>query len=250
MKLPAATLSTDNGLDIPVEINVRHIRSRYRITISEKGARLTISPSLVTESEKILRKHAGWIRKHYQSMRNSVLDSNLVDGSVIFFKGERLTLGISEGDNAVSYDAGRDVLQFCVPDKDPENVRDRLRLWYFSQSANFAKILGARWCCGSGKFRIDRLVLKDMGTRWGTCCSRQRIITLNWRLILAPDEIYEYVLLHELAHLKVPRHGKDFWDYLETISPGASVKRSWLNKNGYPILHFLSERRLSPERIM
>ncbi|MFZ2653381.1 MAG: YgjP-like metallopeptidase domain-containing protein [Victivallales bacterium] len=249
MTISHATLSAADGIDIPVEINVRHIRSRYRITVSEKGARLAISPSLAMESGKILRKHASWIGKHYLSLKDSVLDPNLSDGSEILFKGERMRLGISEGENSVSYDSENDVLQFCVPRNGREDIRDRLRLWYLSQSANFAKILAARWCV-SGKFKIDKLVLKDMSTRWGTCCSRRKIITLNWRLILAPDGIYEYVLLHELAHLKVPGHGREFWNYMETILPGASIKRSWLNKNGYPILRFLSERRLSPERIM
>jgi len=97
---------------------------------------------------------------------------------------------------------------------------------------------------------MERLVLKDMSTRWGTCCRKRKIITLNWRLILAPDDVYEYVFLHELAHFRVPGHGRRFWEYMEVSFPGTASRRTWLNRNGHALLHFLSEEKLSPERIV
>ena len=67
---------------------------------------------------------------------------------------------------------------------------------------------------------------------------------------MAPDEIFEYVLVHELAHLEVAGHGRDFWNHVEDILPGSLMKRKWLSKNGFPLLRFLGDYKLSAERIM
>ncbi|OGV41109.1 MAG: hypothetical protein A2X48_12175 [Lentisphaerae bacterium GWF2_49_21] len=243
------SISTEDGQAIPVEIIIKSIRSRYRISVSEKGVRLVLSRSSRSDAGKILEKHARWIRNHYAKMKDSVLEYRIADGSEIPFRGCKCLLKISSGENSIAFDSDRYTLEMQVSDPAPENLRSRLRLWYLSQSANFAKILSVR-LDAVGKFDVRRIVLKDMSTRWGTCCRKRRIITLNWRLILAPDDIYEYVFYHELAHFKVPGHGREFWSWMDTILPGSSSRRSWLNKNGYALLHFLSEDRLSPERIL
>lgn len=239
-----------DGREIPVEISVKPIRSRYRLAMSELGVRLVIPKSRLHEASDILNRHSKWISSHYEKISRHVREiPQISDGADIPFRGGKCFLKIIAGNNNASYDRDSSILQFCVPVNDAENIKARLCLWYFAQSANFAKTLCLKWNVKE-RFGAGRIVMKDLRTRWGTCNIRSKSIILNWRLIMAPDDIFEYVLVHELAHLEVTGHGRDFWNHVEALLPGSLVKRRWLNKNGFPLLRFLGDYKLSAERIM
>jgi predicted metal-dependent hydrolase len=76
-------------------------------------------------------------------------------------------------------------------------------------------------------------------TRWGSCSSSGHI-SLNWRLAVAPMEVLDYVVVHELCHLKHPNHSKNFWKLVETTIPRWKKIRYWLSENQYAF-DFLSE---------
>lgn len=101
--------------------------------------------------------------------------------------------------------------------------------WYREQARDlFTRRLGelaARY-----GFQFSRMRLSSARTRWGSCSSRGTI-SLNWRLVLAPAEVVDYVILHELAHLRVPNHSKDFWRLVESLCPEAKHHRQWLKDN-------------------
>ena len=239
-----------HGRDIPVEITVKTIRSRYRISMSEHGVRLVISKSSLHEASDILNRHSKWISSHYDKIRSDIGEiPEIAEGAQIPFRGGTCLLNIIGDSNNSCYDADKSLLQLYAAGSDSENIRGRLCLWYFAQSADFAKKLCIKWQVRE-RFGAKRIVLKDLRTRWGTCNVRSKSIILNWRLIMAPDDIFEYVLVHELAHLEVPGHGSDFWNHVEDILPGSLMKRRWLNKNGFPLLRFLGDYKLSAERIM
>ena len=78
------------------------------------------------------------------------------------------------------------------------------------------------------------ILVKNYKSRWGTCFGDGRIY-YNWKLILAPEGIMEYVVAHELCHLKVPNHSKRFWEFLETEIPDWKARRRWLKINGHAL---------------
>ena len=239
-----------DGWEIPVEITVKPIRSGYRISMSERGVRLVIAKIRLPEATDILNRHSKWISNHYGKIKRHAAEiPEIADGAGILFRGGKCLLKIACGANDVSYDADASLLKLQVIGNDSGNISNRLCLWYFAQSADFAKKLCLKWNVRES-FGARRIVMKDLRTRWGTCNTRTKSIILNWRLIMAPDDIFEYVLIHELAHLAVAGHGKDFWNHVEAILPGSLVKRRWLNKNGFPLLRFLDDYKLSAERIM
>lgn len=80
---------------------------------------------------------------------------------------------------------------------------------------------------GKLKVPVNRISIRDQRTRWGSWSNRQNI-SLNWRLIMLPDQLINYVLLHELTHSFHPNHSDDFWISLENICPGARAKRDAL----------------------
>lgn len=76
-----------------------------------------------------------------------------------------------------------------------------------------------------------RITIRDQKTRWGSCSSKGTL-SFNWRLILAPPRVLDYVVIHELCHLTYMNHGKDFWNAVSCVMPDYKIYRDWLKKNG------------------
>ena len=80
-----------------------------------------------------------------------------------------------------------------------------------------------------------RIRIGDQRTLWGSC-SVAGTLSFNWRLVLAPLEVLDYVVVHELCHLRVPNHSKTFWSLVEASRPGWREQRGWLREHGPELL--------------
>jgi len=80
-------------------------------------------------------------------------------------------------------------------------------------------------------FKYNRVSVKDQSTRWGSCSSHGNL-NFNWKLVLAPVEVMDYVIIHELAHTRQMNHSKHFWAVVAEISPDYKIQRMWLKENG------------------
>jgi hypothetical protein len=76
----------------------------------------------------------------------------------------------------------------------------------------------------------DRVFIKDQRTLWGSC-SGKRNLNFNWRLAAAPPEVLDYVVIHELCHLREMNHSKKFWGLVAVTCPGYAARRKWLKDN-------------------
>ncbi|HKP17711.1 MAG TPA: YgjP-like metallopeptidase domain-containing protein [Gaiellaceae bacterium] len=85
--------------------------------------------------------------------------------------------------------------------------------------------------------RYQRIRIADQRTLWGSCSSRGTL-SFNWRLVLAPPEVLEYVVVHEVCHLRVPNHSRRFWALLDRHRPGWRAERAWLREHGPELLAF------------
>ena len=84
----------------------------------------------------------------------------------------------------------------------------------------------------------EKINFKDTKSRWGSCSSTGSIM-LNWRLIMAPPSVYNYVIIHELAHLVHMNHGPLFWKLVQELSPNYLKDKEWLKKNGKEIRRYI-----------
>lgn len=75
------------------------------------------------------------------------------------------------------------------------------------------------------------IAIRDQRTRWGSC-SRRGTLSFSWRLLLAPAEVLEYVVVHELCHLREPNHSQAFWRVLDAARPGWRAQAGWLREHG------------------
>ena len=89
------------------------------------------------------------------------------------------------------------------------------------------------WLCVEPR----RIQIRDQRTRWGSC-STHGTLSFNWRLVLAPLEVLDYVVVHELCHLREPNHSSRFWRLVESRRPGWRAQRRWLHEHGPELLAF------------
>ncbi|MCI0503476.1 M48 family metallopeptidase [Candidatus Micrarchaeota archaeon] len=82
---------------------------------------------------------------------------------------------------------------------------------------------------------VPRVTIRDNSSRWGSC-SPDGSISLNFRLLFMPQDVLDYVIIHELAHTRYRSHGVRFWDLVEKIVPDHREKRRWLRENGWEAL--------------
>lgn len=80
----------------------------------------------------------------------------------------------------------------------------------------------------------NRITIRDQKTRWGSC-SAKGTLSFNWRLMLAPPEILDYVVIHELCHLTYMDHSAAFWRKVESVCPGYRTARRWLKDHGHEL---------------
>lgn len=92
---------------------------------------------------------------------------------------------------------------------------------------------------------FGRVKVKDQSSRWASC-SREGNLNFNWRLTLAPPEVLDYVVIHELAHRLEMNHSRRFWAHVEKLVPDHRAHRRWLRKNG-EALYRAPRRELAPE---
>jgi predicted metal-dependent hydrolase len=83
----------------------------------------------------------------------------------------------------------------------------------------------------------SRIQVRDQRTRWGSC-STTGTLSFNWRLVLAPFDVLDYVVVHELCHLVEPNHSRRFWKLVERRRPNWRAQRDWLDRNGPELLAF------------
>jgi hypothetical protein len=95
----------------------------------------------------------------------------------------------------------------------------------------------AAWEGGRLDLRPRSLAIRDQRTRWGSCSSRGAL-SFNWRLVLAPEPVLRYVVVHELCHLREQNHSTAFWRLVEEALPRYDEGRSWLRRHGHELLAY------------
>ncbi len=85
--------------------------------------------------------------------------------------------------------------------------------------------------------RLDRVTVRDTRSRWGSCSSTARL-SFSYRLIFAPREVMEYVVAHEVAHLRHMNHSRAFWNAVATLCPEYEAAKEWLTLHGKDLYRF------------
>ena len=180
--------------------------------------------------QTFIREKAGWIsgRQRVIAARNATPPLSFTEGMKVPFMGKELCLTLREMDQQ---EAAIDSLHIPIPGELSEDARQAeiktgLILWYKKQARRELQDRLNRWATHIG-VTPTRLFITNTKGRWGSCTARNEI-RLSWRLVLAPAEVVDYVLVHELCHIPHKNHGKRFWGMVDRFIPDAKRMRQQL----------------------
>ena len=181
----------------------------------------------------LVQKRAGWIIKQQQRFRSyappTVFPREYVSGESYRYLGRQYRLKVRDG-TPEQLALGRSDLFVTVRDRDPQRVQRLLERWYRAEAQRiFAERLHACWPrVAPLGVAVPTLTIRRMKTRWGSCGRNGRIL-LNLRLIQAPIDLIDYVLVHEVCHLKEHNHSTRYYALLDTAMPDWRERRQRLN---------------------
>ncbi|NOT16412.1 MAG: M48 family metallopeptidase [Methylotenera sp.] len=214
-------------------------RQRRTVGLKVTATGLVIhAPKRIAQSqlEGIIAQKADWIRQKLAKVSENQLPSRTwQDGEQLLWLGSSITLDLQHAPRAkaVSYTSG--FLQLAMPNyNEPSAVKRKVIQWYKKQALpDFSR----RLTLFATKLGVPTpiLFLSSAQSRWGSCNSKKEI-RLNWRLMQAPPHLINYVVCHELAHLKEMNHSAKFWAVVASIYPDYKLAEKEL-KAWSPKLH-------------
>jgi predicted metal-dependent hydrolase len=156
-----------------------------------------------------------------------------LDGDVFLYLGEPHTLKLMiSPKNGVNV-LGQDIVVSLKPGTPVDKVPEILRKWYIARARELLNERLQHYSAELGTVPA-RVAIRNQSRRWGSCSSRGNV-NLNWKLVMAPPAVLDYVVAHELCHLRHPNHQPEFWKMLAGIMPDFADRRKWLKMNGHKL---------------
>lgn len=184
--------------------------------------------------ERLVHDKAGWIHKklHFnEHVRARPQPRKFREGETLIFAGAPLQLSIRPGRHAVR--AEDETILVHLPRHDPlkyeEIVRRKLTGWYRKQALEHLEERVAHYSAIIGQ-APTKVGVKSYKSRWGSC-HRDGRIYFNWRIVMAPEPVIDYVVVHELCHLIHHNHAPAYWQLVESVLPEFRQAKTWLKIN-------------------
>lgn len=181
--------------------------------------------------QQFIQEKTPWILKHQQQVRNRMSAASgrqYASGETFLYLGQECPLVVSAGKRAgLRLKDG----VFHLTSTSPQQAEDLFTQWYRQQARQVLALRTATWA-SQLTINITAIRISSARTRWGSHSTRGTI-SFTWRLVMAPLEIIDYVIVHELMHARQPNHSQKFWDLVAAVLPDYRQRRQWLKTNGH-----------------
>ena len=223
------------NVTIPYSIIKSNRRKTSQITV-DKDSVVVRTPSSKTTSEikKIVDGKKKWIfRKQleFQKQNSVILKPSYLTGSKLPYLGRSLTLKIlkNKKTESISLKKGMFIVSIKSKRSSKTQVKKIYQKWLMEKSS---KLFETRISKISKKLKLKprKIIIKNLKDRWGSATS-DSTINLNMNLIKAPSSVIDYVILHELCHLKIKGHSYKFWQMVKRYMPNYEDQKRWLELN-------------------
>ena len=213
------------GLKINYEVRKSEEASRPRVDHKLGDFTVVIPEGENHDPEDLLFSKKNWVskkRKEYLQFERKIPERNFEEGEEISILGDEKEIWIEKqrsnqiDDNIVL--AKHLVERTSLKDQLEKALRDKARDVIKAKIEQYSSEL---------KNDHEKVFIRDQQTRWGSCSSKGNL-NFNWRLILGPEHVLEYVVVHELAHLKEKSHNEDFWSIVREVYPDYKKSNRWL----------------------
>jgi predicted metal-dependent hydrolase len=220
--------------EIPYTFRPSGRARRVSLRIRDAGVVEVVMPlhQVLPPPETFLKRHADWILRTLDRFSHAIgADLVLGDGSRLFLLGAERTIRITREDRRRPLMAlvDSEIIIRLTPES-PGDIRPLLSRWLRAK-ANSIIPRRVSELNGDWGFVYTGITIRNQRTRWGSC-SRRGALSFNWRLIILPTEVADYLICHELAHLKYLDHSRRFWMLVEKICPSFRQSERWLRRNG------------------
>ena len=200
--------------------------------INQEARLIVRAPHFVSEDyiQKLVFQKQNWIvRKQsiIQEKQNRILKRNFIPGEKFLFLGNKYVLQTVEDlPKAVVFDGSLKISSMVLG-----NVKEHLEYWYKTQAFDYINQKTGYYAQMHG-LKYSSIKVNDAKTRWGSCGYKDTL-NFTWRLIMAPQRVIDYVIVHELMHLKQKNHSAKFWNEVAQIIPDYKQDELWLKKNSH-----------------
>lgn len=215
-------------------LNPKIIRSRRRslaLTIAPDATLTIRAPWWISLGaiKRFTRRHRDWIEKRLTVLKSRPLAPvhRYVAGEAFWYLGEKYKLNFAAIGGTVKLN--QSAKKLILPAGGPRLSKKKIIAWYKKEAR---RIIGARLdhLAAISGYHYRSWRLTSAGTRWGSCSSSGNL-NFTWRLIMLPPALIDYVINHELAHLRHPNHSRAFWQEVARRDPDYLARRTWLKKN-------------------
>lgn len=201
---------------------------RYIVRVNGEGKILVTVPRGGSRKGAIAfaREHAVWLRQQQSLAEESKQRLTLAAGDWIWFRGEKAEL-------VVTKKWGRPLLSFAdqniyIADEETDLARPLVKALRAIAKSELPQAVAA--FASQFGLKYEGVSIRDQKTRWGSCSSTGRI-SLNWRLVMTPPQVSDYIVIHELMHLKEMNHSHLFWRLVREVCPDYKAHERWLEKH-------------------
>ena len=225
--------------DADIEYRIRRSARRTRtieISVDRDGVRL--AAPLDTKDDELralVVRRAPWIRKKLDALADAPPPICFVSGETLPYLGRTITLTCDSGPLSAPVarlEAERFLIAVPAGLTDPERceaVRGSVVAWYRARAAQCLPAAVDDWWGRLGSGPPPPVLVRDQRKRWGSCSS-DGVIRLNWRLVMLDRELIDYVVVHELSHLRVRNHSPAFWKVVAQSIPDVAQRHRRLKE--------------------
>ena len=218
------------GPDVKISISPRAKRLTLRIDAGCRQAVLTLPPHCSQRSVlDFVERHRDWIDNNLRNLPESATFRN---GEIISILGCEYQICHCPQSRGIRLHEGR--LEVSGQE---EFLHRRVKDFLKKLAAEQFQIL-SRQKASLLNCKVNKITIKDTKSRWGSCSTRNNI-NYNWRVILAPKTVIDYLISHEVAHLKHPDHSRNFWNCVRSLCPDCAQGRLWLRRHGKELFKYL-----------
>lgn len=221
-------------MSISVDQIIRSTRKTLAVIVKSNGSVIVRAPLRASDKaiREFIEEHKEWIaKKRAEALATLPREPRqYVPGETFMYLGNSYSLEIVKGQKKPL------LLEDGFKLAEPAQSKAKLAFerWYRAQAKEILTAQVEHYA-GQFGFQYKKIGITSARTRWGSC-SANGSLNFSWRLILAPMEAVDYVIVHELVHTLHHNHSRRFWKKVETILPDYKERRKWLRRNGQQLV--------------
>jgi predicted metal-dependent hydrolase len=237
---PQRALLALDGQSVEVLLRLNPRARRLIVKVHPSTGEVTVvapSRAALTRALDFARGESAWIARQLSSVPSRI---SLSAGARIPFRGEEHVIrsGEAHGEGPVWLEKGGDLPVIRVSGRS-EHVPRRLTDFLKRQAKEVLEERAFEYAARIG-VKHTRITVRDTASRWGSCSSA-RSLSFSWRLILAPPFVLDYVVAHEVAHIREMNHGRNFWKLVSQLVGNPDAAQKWLREHGMALHRYAAK---------